>query len=112
MQSALFAYYFNPRPWLREEIDKRLQKSIPADLDPDQTIGVILRRSDKCRGHTIHTIQGSAAGEMNCKPISTYLEGVQTFVEFDPSITNVIVTSEDKSACDEFMDMLKKSFQH
>ena len=105
MLSALFAYYFNPRPWLRDEIDKRLQASIPADLDPNQTVGVILRRSDKCRGHNI---KGSAAGEMNCKPISAYLEGVQTFVEFDPSIKNVIVTSEDKSACDEFMEMLKK----
>ena len=107
MQSALFAYYFNPRAWLRDEIDKRLQKSIPADLDPNQTVGVILRRSDKCRGHKI---EGSAAGEMECKPISAYLEGVQSFIKFDPFIKNVIVTSEDKSACDEFMDMLKNEF--
>lgn len=105
LTAALFAYYFNPQPWLREEINKRLQVSIPSDLDPDKTIGVPIRRSDKCNGHNI---EGSAAGEMECSSMDEYLDGVKTFVAFDPSIEYVIVTSEDKAACDEFIEMLKK----
>jgi hypothetical protein len=105
MNAAAFAYYFNPKPWLREEIHARLQQSIPEDLDPDKTVGVPIRRSDKCKGHEI---VGSAGGEMKCHPLETYLDGVRLFLEFDPSIENVIVTSEDKSACDEFIDLLKR----
>lgn len=105
MNAAAFAYYFNPKPWLRNEIDERLQKSIPRDLDPDKTIGVPIRRSDKCKGHQV---VGSARGEMKCHPLKTYLDGVKSFLDFDPSIENVIITSEDKSACDEFIELLKK----
>jgi len=105
LTAALFAYYLNPRPWLRDEIDERLRASIPADLNPDKTIGVPIRRSDKCTGHDI---EGSAAGEMECSSLDEYLGGVQSFVAFDPSIENVIVTSEDKAACGEFVEMLKK----
>lgn len=105
MNAAAFAYYFNPKPWLRNEIHDRLQRSIPVDLDPDKTVGVPIRRSDKCKGHDI---AGSAGGEMKCHPLETYLDGIKTFLEFDPSIESVIVTSEDKSACDEFIDLLKR----
>ena len=101
----MFAYYFNPRPWLRDEIDKRLRASIPADLNPDKTVGVPIRRSDKCTGHDI---EGSARGEMVCSSLDEYLGGVKSFVAFDPSIENVIVTSEDKAACGEFVEMLEK----
>lgn len=107
MNAAAFAYYFNPKPWLRDEIDKRLRKSIPPDLDPDKTIGVPIRRSDKCKGHKL---TGSARGEMKCHPLETYMDGVKSFLDFDPSIENVIVTSEDKGACDEFVRLLKKEF--
>jgi hypothetical protein len=37
-----------------------------------------------------------------------YLDGVRKFLEFDPHIENVIVTSEDKSACDEFLELLRE----
>lgn len=105
MLAALFAYFFNPQPWLQSEIHERLQKSIPADLDPDKTIGVPIRRSDKCQGHSI---EGSAAGEMKCQPLTEYLKGVKNFLAFDPTIQNIIITSEDKAACDEFVEMIKK----
>ena len=105
MNAAAFAYYFTPKPWLRDEIHQRLQQSIPSDLDPDKTVGVPIRRSDKCINHTI---SGSAGGEMKCQPLTMYLGGVKTFLEFDPSIENVIVTSEDKTACDEFIELLKE----
>jgi hypothetical protein len=105
MVAAAFAYYFNPKPWLKEEIHRRLQQSIPADLDPDKTVGVPIRRSDKCHGHKV---EGSANGEMECRSIDTYLEGVRRFLAFDPAIQNVIVTSEDKAACDEFIQLLKR----
>lgn len=105
MVAASFAFYFNPKPWLRNEINERLQKSIPADLDPDRTIGVPIRRSDKCSGHDL---KGSAGGEMTCHPLETYLDGVKRFLEFDPLIENIIVTSEDKVACDEFIALVKK----
>eukprot|EP00804_Cyclotella_cryptica_P027372 CCRYP_008813-RB/>CCRYP_008813-RB protein AED:0.04 eAED:0.04 QI:690/1/1/1/1/1/3/190/327 len=105
MVASALAYYFNPKPWLRREIHERLQKSIPQDLDPDRTIGVPIRRSDKCHGHDI---KGSAAGEMACQSFDTYLEGVKHFVSFDPRIQNIIVTSEDKSACEEFVALVKK----
>ncbi|KAL7548611.1 hypothetical protein ACHAWF_011885 [Thalassiosira exigua] len=104
MFAASFAYYFRPKPWLRKEIDERLRRSIPEDLNPERTIGVPIRRSDKCHGHNV---TGSARGELDCPGLETYLEMVHKFVEFDPLIENVIVTSEEKSACDEFVRLLK-----
>lgn len=64
-----------------------------------------IRRSDKCFGHKI---TGSAGGELDCPPLEEYLDAVRTFINFDPSIKNVIVTSEEKSACDEFVELLKR----
>ena len=103
--AAGMAYYFRPKPWLREQIDERIRKSIPEDLNPERTVGVPIRRSDKCFGHNV---TGSAAGELDCPPLEQYLQGIKKFIEFDPLIENVIVTSEDKSACDEFLVLMKK----
>ena len=103
--AASFAYYLRPRQWLINTIDERLRISMPPDLNPDRTVGVPIRRSDKCHGHNI---TGSAKGELDCPPLSSYLEGVKQFVNLDPLIENVIVTSEDKSACDEFLRMLRE----
>ncbi|KAL3822393.1 hypothetical protein ACHAXA_010871 [Cyclostephanos tholiformis] len=102
--AASFAYYFRPRRWLIDSIDERLRISIPSDLNPDRTIGVPIRRSDKCHGHNI---TGSAKGELNCPPLRSYLDAVRHFVDHDPSIENVIVTSEDRYACDEFLSVLR-----
>jgi len=103
--AAGFAYYFRPVEWLRKEIHERLGRSIPIDLNPDRTVGVPIRRSDKCHGHNI---TGSASGELDCPPLGIYLEGVKKFLKFDPLIENIIVTSEDKSACDEFLVLVNK----
>lgn len=102
--AAAMAYYFRPRKWLRDEIDRRIRASIPPDLDPMRTVGVPIRRSDKCHGHKL---AGSAKGELDCPPLTFYLEGLKKFLEFDPLIENVIVTSEDKSACEEFLQLVK-----
>ena len=40
--------------------------------------------------------------------MENYLSGVKSFLEFDPLIENVIVISEDKAACQEFLLMLQK----
>lgn len=101
--AAAFAYYFRLRPWLIQEIDARIRQSIPSDLNPDKTVGIPIRRSDKCHGHNI---TGSAKGELECPPLSLYLEGLRSFIAFDSNIENVIVTSEDKLACDEFLELL------
>ncbi|EJK57735.1 hypothetical protein THAOC_22191 [Thalassiosira oceanica] len=124
ISAASLAYYFRPKPWLVKEIDERIRNSIPADLNPDRTIGVPIRRSDKCHGHSI---KGSARGELDCKlydahlharevsliisqgpSLPKYLEGIKHFLDLDPLIENVIVTSEDKSACDEFLVLVRQ----
>mmetsp|Transcript_29423 Transcript_29423/g.48276 ORF Transcript_29423/g.48276 Transcript_29423/m.48276 type:complete len:292 (-) Transcript_29423:61-936(-) len=105
IMAASLAYYFRPKPWLQAEINERIHRSIPSDLNPERTVGVPIRRSDKCLGHNI---SGSAGGELDCPPLSLYLEGVKKFISFDPLIENIIVTSEDKSACDEFLELMKK----
>mmetsp|Transcript_5308 Transcript_5308/g.9887 ORF Transcript_5308/g.9887 Transcript_5308/m.9887 type:complete len:455 (+) Transcript_5308:193-1557(+) len=105
MTAACLAYYFRVKPWLRKEIDERLRRNIPLDLNPQRTIGVPIRRSDKCHGHAL---EGSASGELECPPLEEYLKKVKEFLEFDPRIENVIVTSEDKSACEEFLEILNK----
>lgn len=105
MLAATLAYYLRPKDHIRKQIDKRLRKSLPADIDPDRTVGVPIRRSDKCYGHTI---EGSAGGELHCPPLDVYLDGVKKFLDFDPLVENVIVTSEDKAACDEFVELLKR----
>ncbi len=107
LTAALIAYYFRPKLWLRNEIDKRIRQSIPLDLNPDRTVSIPIRRSDKCHGHNI---TGSAAGELECPPLQAYLDGLHQFMLFDPLIENVIVTSEDKSACDEFLDLLRRNY--
>lgn len=105
LTAAFLAYTLDPQPWLRKEIDSRLRHSIPTDLDPDRTVGVPIRRSDKCFGHDI---QGSALGELDCPPLDEYLDAVRNFTYFDPQIENVIVTSEERSACDDFVKLLHK----
>ena len=102
--AAFLAYYLQPKPWLIKEIDSRLRKSLPPDLNPDRTIGVPIRRSDKCHGHSI---AGSAKGELDCPPLELFLEQVQRFIKFDPFIDTVIVTSEDASATLEFTSLLQ-----
>ncbi|KAL7540814.1 hypothetical protein ACHAXR_012682, partial [Thalassiosira sp. AJA248-18] len=109
MTAAALAYYLRPNQWLRVEIGRRIRASIPSDLNPARTIGVPIRRSDKCKGHNI---TGSAGGELDCPPLSKYLEGVKQFLAFDPLVENVIVTSEDKAACQEFLLMLQKELPH
>jgi len=103
--AAFLAYNLQPQPWLKKEIDVRLRRSIPLDLDPDRTVGVPIRRSDKCFGHKI---SGSAGGELDCPPLEEYLDAVKNFTRFDPLISNIIVTSEDPTACSEFIAMLNK----
>lgn len=103
--AAFLAYYLQPQPWLRKEIDARLQRSLPRDLDPERTIGVPIRRSDKCHGHSI---EGSAKGELDCPSLDTYLREVQRFIQFDPNIHNIIITSEDSSATSEFISMIQQ----
>lgn len=105
MIAASLAYYFRPKPWLIKQIDERIRRSIPTDLNPEQTVGVPIRRSDKCYGHNV---TGSAAGELECPPLESYLQGIKEYMSFDPLIRNVIVTSEDKSACDEFVEIMKR----
>jgi len=105
IMASMLAYYFRPKPWLRQQIDERIHKSIPADLNPERTVGVPIRRSDKCFGHNV---TGSARGELDCPPLEEYLQGIRHFLLFDPLIENVIVTSEDKTACDEFVVLMKK----
>ena len=103
--AAFLAYYLQPKPWLQKEIDRRLRRSLPADLDPDKTLGVPIRRSDKCHGHLL---EGSAKGELDCPSLESYLVEVKRFTEFDPNINSVIITSEDSSATNEFILLIKK----
>ena len=107
MTAALIAYYFQPKEWLQNEINRRLKESIPSDLNPMLTAGVPIRRSDKCIGHSL---EGSAAGELDCPSLDMYLNGIRSLLAFDPLIENVIVTSEDKAACEEFLVMVKREF--
>ena len=102
--AAFLAYSFQPQDWLKQEIDFRLRKSLPVDIDPEKTIGVPIRRSDKCHGHSI---EGSAKGELNCPDLADFLTEVKRFLEFDPTISNIIVTSEDSSATTEFIELVK-----
>jgi hypothetical protein len=102
--AAFLAYYLQPQPWLKKEIDARLRRSLPSDLDPEKTIGVPIRRSDKCHGHSI---EGSAKGELDCPSLESYLAEVKRFTKFDPNINSIIVTSEDSSATTEFISMIQ-----
>ena len=102
--AAFLAYYLQPQPWLQNEIDKRLKRSLPNDLDPDKTIGVPIRRSDKCHGHTV---KGSAEGELECPALELYLAEVKRFLTFDPNINSIIITSEDSSATSDFISMIQ-----
>ena len=70
LSAASLAYYFRPKPWLIKDIDERIRNSIPADLNPERTVGVPIRRSDKCHGHSI---EGSAKGELDCKLCDVHL---------------------------------------
>ena len=105
LTAAFLVYTLNPQPWLREEIDRRLRRSVPRDLDPRRTVGVPIRRSDKCMHHNV---TGSAGGELDCPPLEEYLDAVRSFVKMDPLIRHVIVTSEDPTVCPEFIKLISK----
>ena len=105
LTAAFLAYTLNPQPWLREEIDRRLRRSVPPDLDPRRTVGVPIRRSDKCMHHNV---TGSAGGELDCPPLEQYLDAVRSFVKMDPLIRHVIVTSEDPTVCPEFIRLVSR----
>lgn len=105
LTAHFLAYTLQPQPWLKSQINSRLRRSIPVDLDPERTVGVPLRRSDKCFGHEI---EGSAGGELDCPPLEDYLDAVKNFTMFDPLIQNVVVTSEDSAAYSDFIAMLRR----
>ena len=56
---------------LNDEIESRVVKQMNQlnvkEIDHERTISFPLRRSDKCKGHSI---KGSARGETACEPVT------------------------------------------
>lgn len=50
---------------------------------------------------------GLGDGDMDCPSLDKYYDAINEFLNFEPKIENIIVTSEDQAACDKFIGMLE-----
>jgi hypothetical protein len=93
-QTAILQYLLQPQDWVKRAIEAKLAGVFPIDFDPSRTIGLPIRASDKCRGHSIGD---SAGGEHDCKEVG--IEEAMRLVDeihaFDPTVDTLILTSED-----------------
>mmetsp|Transcript_17142 Transcript_17142/g.23669 ORF Transcript_17142/g.23669 Transcript_17142/m.23669 type:complete len:478 (-) Transcript_17142:235-1668(-) len=93
LMSATVLYAMRPNKWLLSEISRKLNGSFPEDFDPSRAVGMPIRASDKCRGHSV---SHSANGEVACSnTVNNYMSFVEKLYEFDPRVDTLLVSSED-----------------
>jgi len=85
-------YLMRMQPSLLEAVTKAVEKSRPADLNPENTLGLPIRASDKC------------FAESDCLSFAQYMDLVAAFMEREKEegneIKNIILTSESKAMID------------
>jgi len=93
-QTAILQYLLAPQRWVRESVQAKLQGVFPEDFDAARTIGLPIRASDKCKGHSIID---SAGGEHDCSEvgIEEAFKLVDEIRAFDPMVDTLLLTSED-----------------
>jgi len=92
---AALVYFWRLQPWLAEAISDNVRASLPSGFEPSRTVGMPVRASDKCKGHSIG---GSAGGEMSCTSVEDLMKLPERIRrDIDPNVDTIIFTSEDPS---------------
>jgi len=97
-----------PKPWVKDELQKKLSDAFPPDFDPATTVGMPIRASDKCEDHNLRE---SAFGEIKCiNQVKSYLMFAEAIREFDPAVNTLLVSSEDSNVIKEVIDYVKDQY--
>jgi len=101
--SAALQYMWRPQSDLVQLINENLAKlELSSKVEPEKTIAMPVRASDKCKGHSI---KHSAAGEETCLELSRYMEVAESVRKLDPKVDTIIFTSESR-------DMVERSKEY
>jgi len=62
MFSHLMTYMLRPNAWMTQRVEAKLADSFPPDFDPMRAVGLPIRGSDKCYGHSACPAQHHDSG--------------------------------------------------
>eukprot|EP00469_Lotharella_globosa_P012980 CAMPEP_0167781702 /NCGR_PEP_ID=MMETSP0111_2-20121227/6081_1 /TAXON_ID=91324 /ORGANISM="Lotharella globosa, Strain CCCM811" /LENGTH=398 /DNA_ID=CAMNT_0007672397 /DNA_START=173 /DNA_END=1369 /DNA_ORIENTATION=- len=97
--TAVMQYFWRPHTDLEEKITSVLSQLKPSTrLQPEHTIAMPVRASDKCHGHSI---QGSAAGEEDCLELEQYMKVADDIRTMRPEVDTIIFTSESRDMVEQ-----------
>jgi len=82
---GMLLYAIRLNPATREKVETILADSLPCDFDPERTISLPIRGSDKCLGE-MHL--GKNPGETDCFDFPTYMEGAEMIRKKDPRVSH------------------------
>ena len=83
---GMLLYGLRLNPPTRAKIEQILADSLPCDFDPERTISLPIRGSDKCIGD-MHL--GANSGETDCLDFPTYMEGAELIRKQDPRVSQI-----------------------
>ena len=88
MYAGMLLYSLRLNPTARGRIEQILADSLPCDFDPQRTISLPIRGSDKCLLGDMHL--GANSGETDCLDFPTYMEGAELIRSQDPKVWNLV----------------------
>jgi hypothetical protein len=94
--AGILMYLLRPNKRIKERTEEILEKifSDHCDFDPERTISMPIRGSDKCRG-AMH-VNGGFEGESECFPsLHRYMAVAEKIRILDSKVNTIILTSDD-----------------
>jgi len=89
-ESAAAQFLLRPNAMMRDHIRETLEASGVLNVNPEHTISMPIRGSDKCDA------------ESECPPFSQYMKIANEIRKMDPRVENIILTSEDPKYLEEY----------
>lgn len=96
---GVVGYFMRMNSQMVERVKENVLAALPADFDPARSIGMPIRASDKCKGHSL--TDGSAKGEMTCIPFNQYMVEAEKIRTSNPTVNTIILTSEDPNIIEQ-----------
>jgi len=111
---AAVMYFLRLNDHMASEVSKGLAVSLPNWFEPSHAIGIIIRGSDKCKGHNLHGKAKHAPGEMDCSDdqLNEFFLRAEFLRKFhDENLDTLVVTSEDEKII-EFSKKYVQEYSH
>lgn len=118
--AGIYLYLMRLNRHTSARVNSWMKEIIPCDLDPERTISLPIRASDKCIGEfrldsgfgvrrfsfhiyqpnywrnlTLSTFALKSQGETSCVSFQTYMELAEIIREHDPLVDTILLSSED-----------------